>query len=637
MRNLLITLLILVHCIAVAQQRWVERMIPVRDGESLAADLYIGDSTVRKPTILIQLPYNKNNFRLAISLPQGGGTALPYDSAKYNYVIADWRGFYGSTAAGIGKAGYDRGLDGYDLVEWIAEQTWSDGKIGTWGGSALGQIQFLTAKHRPPHLVCAMPFIIDYKSEYERYFPGGVFMREHYERVESLGLVSTQLLLDHPTYDTYWKLAEVLTDYPDSINVPLFILTGWYDHFPDAVIREYEDLRKRSDPSVRDKHKFVIGPWLHTAVGAADQGVLSYPEAVGIPTDLAFQFFGFYLLGEETAWEGSPPVRYFDLGNRQWYAASLWSDVTTAAEPMRLYLTETGRLKEGLEAAPTSLSYDYDPRDPSPSIGSSIFSDEYNGVPLLHGPQDISQSIEKRGDVAIFSTDALAQDMTVRGAVTVKLFAATDRFDTDFGARLCDVYPDGRSIIIADAIKRLRFRSGYETEELATPGTIYPVEIKLRNLAMTFPKGHKLRIDITSSNFPRFDLNPNTGGALYQPGDTLIAHNTLYFGGFVASYAEIPFAPTAAVTEPGNWSGIRVAPNPCGNQTMLYIGSDEDVSVIYDLYDLLGRSVFTGKAELRAGANAVPLSLAGLPQGAYYFRLAGHKMGVARVVKGFEP
>ncbi|HEY6172592.1 MAG TPA: CocE/NonD family hydrolase, partial [Candidatus Kapabacteria bacterium] len=169
MRQHLIYILFLLAVTANAQsaKTYVPMAIPVRDGATLASDLYTMDSTVAKPVILIQTPYNKALYRIAVNLPQAGGS-LPFDSVHYNYVTVDWRGFYASTAAA--KAGYDRGLDGYDIIEWIATQKWSNGKVGTWGGSALGMIQFQTAKHRPPHHICAVPFIIDYKTTYEKYF-----------------------------------------------------------------------------------------------------------------------------------------------------------------------------------------------------------------------------------------------------------------------------------------------------------------------------------------------------------------------------------------------------------------------------------------------------------------------------------
>ena len=162
---------------AEAQLRYTPIAIPTRDGKTLAADLYTSDTTVKRPTILIQTPYNKLYYRLATVIPpEAGGSLFPLDTLHYNYVTVDWRGFYGSKSAAVPN--YDRGLDGYDAVEWIASQPWSDGKVGTWGASALGQIQFLTAKHRPPHLVCSVPLVKDFKTKYTDFYYGGVYRKE---------------------------------------------------------------------------------------------------------------------------------------------------------------------------------------------------------------------------------------------------------------------------------------------------------------------------------------------------------------------------------------------------------------------------------------------------------------------------
>lgn len=609
MRQLLLLLLLVIAVFANAQSaRTYNPMdIPVRDGAMLAADLYTMDSTIAKPVILIQTPYNKALYRIAVGLPQAGGL-LPFDTVNYNYVTVDWRGFYASTAAA--KAGYDRGFDGYDIIEWIASQKWSNGKVGTWGGSALGMIQFQTAKHRPPHHVCAVPFIIDYKTSYEKYFPGGCFLEEHYNTTDSLGFGGTDLALAHPTYDIYWKAVESLTDYPDSIAVPLLMITGWYDHFPDGVIRAFKDLRERSFPSVRDKHKFIIGPWLHTEVGKSKQGILEYPEAVEVPTTATMKFFDHYLRDVDNGYENEPVTKYFDLGTHQWTNEnSSWQEATASGDTLTLNLLYSNQLEDFFTDIIYEDTIKYNPRDFSPSIGSSTFSSY-----LLHGPQDISQTIEKRSDVLSFTTSALTQPITIRGKIQVSLTIQTDRTDTDFGVRLCDVYPDGSSIIITDAMKRLRFREGFESEKLAIPGKKYKITVELRNLAMTFPIGHKLRIDLTSSNYPRFNRNPNSGSALYQPSDTLAAINTLLSGGNF-SVMKIPIPKKLSVRTESMESGISCYPNPA--KQMLSVRVYQEANSEVELVDALGRVVTSSR--LNMGETSFDVSA--LPDGIYFVRI----------------
>ncbi len=609
MRQSLIYILFILAVTANAQsaKTYISMAIPVRDGATLAADLYTMDSTVAKPVILIQTPYNKALYRVAVYLPQAGGQ-LPFDTVNYNYVILDWRGFYASTPAA--KTGYDLGLDGYDVIEWIAKQKWSNGKVGTWGGSALGMIQFQTAKHRPPHHVCAVPFIIDYKATYDKYFPGGCFLQEHYNTTDSLGFGGTALALAHPTYDAAWKYTEAITDYPDSIAIPLLMITGWYDHFPDGIIRAFKDLRERSFPSVRDKHKFIIGPWLHTEIGKSQQGILEYPESVGEPIYAALKFFDHYLRDINNGYPNEPVTKYFDLGTHQWTNQnSSWQEATANGDILSLYLAHPNMLGQGRPDSRTWLDYTCNPRDFSPSIGSSTFSSY-----LLHGPQDISQTIEKRNDILTFSTDVLTEPITIRGKIQVLLFVQTDRTDTDFGVRLTDVYPDGRSIIITDAMKRLRFREGFETQELATPGTTYPITIELRNLAMTFPEGHRLRIDITSSNHTRFNLNPNSGSELYIASDTLIAKNTVNFGGGTSSVVKIPIPKKLSVSATEQVSDISCYPNPAKQTLIVRVNNRADDA---SLIDALGRVVNTKK--LSGGETAFDVS--GLPDGIYFVRI----------------
>lgn len=609
MRQLFLFSLLTLAFTASAQsaRTFIPMNISVRDGATLAADLYTMDSTAAKPVILIQTPYNKAFYRIAVGLPQAGGL-LPFDTVNYNYVTVDWRGFYGSVSAA--KPSYDKGLDGYDIIEWIATQKWCNGKVGTWGGSALGMIQFQTAKHRPPHHVCAVPFIIDYKTSYEKYFPGGCFLEEHYNTTDSLGFGGTDLALAHPTYDIYWKAVESLTDYPDSIAVPLLMITGWYDHFPDGIIRAFKDLRERSFPSVRNKHKFIIGPWLHTEVGKSKQGILEYPEAVDAPNDATMKFFDHYLREVDNGYENEPVTKYFDIGTHQWTNEnSTWQEATASVDTLELNLAYPNKITPDVYDVVFTDTFTYNPRDFSPSIGSSTFSSY-----LPHGPQDISQSIEKRSDVLTYTTDSLTEPISVRGKIQIVLPVKTDRTDTDFGVRLCDVYPDGRSVIITDAMKRLRFRDGYESEKLATPNNAYTVTIELRNLAMTFLTGHRMRIDITSSNYPRFDRNPNSGSALYQPSDTLIAVNTIYTGGSFFS-VRVPTPKKLTVrTEPAE-SGITCYPNPAKQMLSVRVIQWADSEV--ELVDALGRVVATN----RLNEGEILFDVSGLPQGVYFVRI----------------
>jgi len=603
--------------------------VPTRDGKVLSADLYTTDTTLPRPVILIQTPYNKNFYRLSVNIPpEAGGSPFPFDS-NYNYVTLDWRGFYGSKDAAV--SGYDRGLDGYDAVEWIASQTWCDGKVGTWGPSALGTIQFQTAEHHPPHLVCSVPLVKDFKGKYTDYYYGGVYRKEHTESLQTLGFVSTALILAHPTNDIYFRLFEASTDAADSIAVPMLLISGWFDHYPDDVIRAYGDLRAKSDPAVRGQHRLMMGPWLHSGVDKSQQGALEYPDVEGAASAAALQFFDYYLRGIANGYDSEPNVRYYQMGSNVWRSADGWETIPTTQ--VQLSLAADGTLTEGFPSGGGIDQFQSDPRNPVPAIGGSRFVIPIIGGDVPVGPQDQRQEVESRSDVLLYTTDELTEDLAIDGPVTVDLYVSSDRTDTDIDVRLCDVYPDGRSMLITHGIRRLRFRDGYTPQDtmIGTPGQIYPLRVELQNLAMTWVKGHRLRIIVSSSAYPHFDLNLNNGGEMYVAGDTLVATNTIYHSAQFPSAINLPVvAGTSGFARDAAMSFHTVAPNPFDRSTSFRFRLDGRERVTLAIFDLLGKEVarpFDG--ELDPGDHSIPFSADGLSDGTYLYRLtvSGHAEG----------
>ncbi|MDD2889128.1 MAG: CocE/NonD family hydrolase [bacterium] len=576
-------ILILFVCLSV---HYDSLKIPMRDGKWLAADLYTNDSTIQKPVILIQTPYDKNTYRTTV----GQGTPFPYDSAHYNYVILDWRGFHGSDSAT--SSGYDRGLDGYDAVEWIAQRPWCNGKVGTYGGSALGLIQFMTAKHRPPHLVCSAPFIKDYKTKYSDFYYGGEYRKEQVESMAGLGFLTTSLILTYPTESMYWKLlVEQPNDYPESLAVPMLIVSGWYDHYPSDVIRAFKDLRTRSDISVRQKHKLIMGPWLHSSVGQSQQGILSYPNSVGVPDSVTTMFFDYYIRNIQNGYEQLPVVRYYQMGVNEWKTTNDWYSVGNYTDT--LYLQTGGVLISALPL--DSVSYDsisYDPRNPSPTVGGSRFNPFVPSTPV--GPQDQRDSVESRSDVLVYSTPVLTGNLIVNGSIKILLYISSDRKDTDFSIRLCDVYPDSSSVIVTQGIRRMRFRNSYSTEQFMTPGQVYVDTITLSDIALTFLAGHRLRIDVSSSNYPMFAVNPNNDDSLYKPGDTLVAKNYVYHNSVYASKILIPTIGTG-VSEyyqiPRKFNSSLSVVTPLRNNLGIRFSISCSDNIKLELFDVCGRKV----------------------------------------------
>ncbi len=643
MRYAILFLLIILPGLPLAAEfNWTETSIPVRDGQSLAADFYTVDSNARKPVILVQTPYNKNFYRITSQLPPQAVTGFPLDEA-FHYVILDWRGFFGSRDAA--KAGYDRGLDGYDAVEWIAEQSWCNGKVGTWGPSALGAIQFQTARHHPPHLVCAVPLVKDFRTQYEDYYYGGEYRKAHVEALQMLGFLTTNLILDHPTNDIFVRTVEATTDYPEEFTIPMLMIGGWFDHYPDHVLRAFNDIRTRSAPVVRDQHKLVFGPWTHSGVDKAEQGELEYPEATMANT-AALRFFHYYLLNESNSWPQTPTVQYYQLGENRWKGADSWTGLVASAVPTSFYLRNDGLLSPNGIGGPDypPVTFPYDPRNPSPTHGGSFFDPLNRNAPV--GPYDQREVVESRNDAIIFTTAPLENPLEVTGPISVELFVSSDREDTDFAVRLCDVYPDGRSMLLTQGIRRMRFREGFRPEDtsLIVPDEVYKVTVELQNLAVTFGVGHRIRIIVTGSNYPHFDVNPNTPAPPYQSDDSLVAANSIYLAPQYPSRVLLPLSQVSGVESSENHSSshfnLHLVPNPASGQTALHLSLPEPRNVSIRMFDLLGREVMSPQEyRLASGEHRVNLAIpSSLPTGTYLIsaKIGEEGFSVPLTVRGQE-
>jgi uncharacterized protein len=265
-----------------------------------------------------------------------------------------------------------------------------------------------------------------------------------------------------------------------------------------------------------------MGPWLHRT-DQVRNGQLEFPNAARFGMKRAQAFIGHWLRGDPPR-ENEPPITYYQMGAEEWRTTAVWPPA--GSEPRSYYFREYHKLvpkPPGPKAA--QLSFRYDPADPAPTIGGHVLD------PLIpSGPHDLRKKVESRQDVLTFSTPALAEDLPVSGRVKVNLFVSSDRTDTDFTAILSDVYPDGRSMLVTEGIQRMRFRNGASKEELIKPGEVYPVTIRLTNTALTFRKGHHVRVLVSSSSYPKYAPNRNDGGPMYvKDAAGVVANNTVYF------------------------------------------------------------------------------------------------------------
>lgn len=585
--------------------------IPMRDGKKLAVDIFIPSGGGQRPTILIQTPYNRLFARAGLPL----GVGLNINSSNYNFVTLDWRGFYGSSGALNGVP--NRGEDGYDAVEWIASQTWSDGQVATWGPSALGKVQFQTAKENPPHLVCIVPLVAGPQFNYNEYYPGGVYRTEYVQQLDALGFGLSTTLLANQVYNVTWQFAENQNYYPTQIKVPTFMIGGWYDHNVEVMLQFFNGIQAQSPVNVRDKHKLLMGPWGHggtgsASVGGVTQGELSYPDGAGWSDSLAIMFLDYYLLNTQNGWDANQPVIYFQMGENNWYQGATWPTQTTS--PVKFYLESNNGLSTTAPVSANSASLVYDPRDPSPTVGGSTLNQA-----LFQGPADQAPAVESRGDVFTFTSAAFFADAVMKGAAKAVLYVESDRTDTDFVVRLTEVYPDGRSMLLSESIQRMRFRDGYSAGDtsLIIPNSVYEITIELPDIANTFVTGHKVRVDITSSNYPRFDANLNNGMAMYVAGDTLVATNTVHFSPQYPSHIELPLENFTTVSEVSKNDLFTLYPNPANNEVSIKLNIAEKAEI--EVLDITGRTVYT--ETIPANAKQVVFNTSAFQAGTYFVRL----------------
>jgi uncharacterized protein len=534
----------------------------MRDGETLRANVYrpVGDGAW--PVLLTRLPYGKD-------LPLGTAVLDPVQAARRGYIVVvqDTRGRFSS--GGEWHPLLEEQDDGYDSVEWAAALPGSNGRVGMYGASYFGFTQWAAARQRPPHLRALFPFITWASTLDGTVRRGGalelglqmnwnlqqslnVIMRRHGANPDPrvLGAALSQAIdeLDGLPGSGYTELpliehgplarvgvAEGFQDgivrradrdyldrtsvFPayDQLDVPAYHAGGWYDIFLNGTLQNFSALTAHGRPP----QKLLIGPWSHASqgqlIGDQDYGFRASSVFIDGQMDfmsLQLRWFDHWLRDQANGIDAEPPIKLFVMGENVWRFESEWP--LRRAVPTSYYLHSAGRANTS--AGDGTLSTDapgdeaadrftYDPRDPVPTVG---------GATLMHaaypaGARD-QRTIERRSDVLIYTSAPLTEDVEVTGPVSVTLWAASSAPDTDFVARLVDVFPDGRAITLTDGIIRARARAGLAApESLIEPGRAYAYDIDLWATSNLFRAGHRIRLHVTSSSFPRWDRNHNTG------------------------------------------------------------------------------------------------------------------------------
>ena len=517
------------------------QMVPMQDGTRLATDVYLTRDRSPNGVILLRTPYNKNML-----IPVGFASVLLKD---YPMVIQDMRGRFASEGNDTGFR--NEQTDGPDTLTWIAAQTWSNGKIATIGPSALGIPQYLMAGANPQYLACQCIQVATPNLYKHAIYQGGEFRKELVENwLQSQGsMYLLPELFSHENYSlAFWTNVSLDDNWPD-VNVPAMHVGGWYDCFQQGITDGFNGYQHLSGVGARGKSKLVIGPWTHTGLGVNTQGQLTYPENSNdnFTLQMFFEMAEQYTMNGPDTFSRRPNVTYYVLGDtsiidapgNEWRVAEDWP---VPAQQISWYFQGDDLLNTTVPQDNMPRSYLYDPTNPVPTVGGQNLN-----IPA--GPYDQS-SVETRDDVLIFTSPILTEPYEATGPVKAHLFVSSDRTDTDFTVKLSDVYPDGRSMLITDGVLRMRNRNGTDHWELMEPGTIYEIDVDLWSTSYIWNTGHQIRVTVSSSNYPRFLPNPNTGDAMNTNTTYAIANNTLYLDTMHPSCLILPWVEPKPLNTP---------------------------------------------------------------------------------------
>ncbi len=560
--------------------------VRMRDGVELSTDLYLPDAPGRYPTVLSRTPYNNTG---ADAFASGRW----YAERGYAYVTQDVRGKYDSDGKYVLYA--HEAQDGLDTLAWIAAQPWSDGRVGMSGGSYGGYVQLAPAVHRPPQLAALSASVttsdiangwtfidgalflsfgigwagVDMNGRGMQYGPGYDWPRIYrhlplatMDEAAGQSNPGYRELLRHPRADDPFWQGISLEDEVRNISVPVLSVTGWYDIFLRGALADHVAIARDSPVELARRNKrLIVGPWTHFAglrnanpglpATGPQRGVDFGPAAELDLRDVQLRWQDHWLKGLDNGVEQDAPVRIFVMGENRWRDEQEWPLARTRYTKYYLHsdggangAAGNGRLATSAPRGAASDRYTYDPADPVPTLGGNLL-DCLMCRTVQHGPVN-QAAAESRQDVLVYTSDVLTQAVEVTGPLKVTLYAASSAPDTDWTAKLVDVHPDGYAQNIQDGIVRARYRRGKAAPaQLLEPGAVYEYQIDLWATSNTFLPGHRIRLDISSSNFPRFDRNLNTGedpmsGVRMQPARQIVFHSARY-----PSHILLPIIPSS--------------------------------------------------------------------------------------------
>jgi uncharacterized protein len=556
---------------AVAVQTGVR--VKMRDGVTLVADIYHPKAPGKFPVLLTRTPYNRRD----------AGTGIYLASRGYVAIFQDTRGRFDSEGE-FYPFKYEMN-DGYDTIEWAAGLEYANGDVGMFGGSYVGATQMLAAIAKPPHLKAIFPYIT--ASEYYDgwTYQNGALMqwfasswtsglaedtlrRKTSGRAQAKDWVGTLPVEDyrlvappsaadvapyfrdwveHERDDDYWRRWKI-SDHYKELNIKALHSGGWHDIFLKGSIKNYVEMRKlAATQAARDGQRLLVGPWAHA--GTSREGkigdVVFGKDAVMDMAGTIVKWFDYALKGASNEFAGKAPVRIFVMGDNVWRDEMEFPLARTAYTKYFLHAgkgansaTGDGELSTQAPGKEKPESFEYDPQNPVPTLGGRLCC----GNAIAPGPFD-QRANEARQDVLVFSTPPLSRDIEVTGYISVELFAASSASDTDFTAMIVDVAPDGYARFLTDGIVRARYRNSTERAEPIEPGKVYKYTIDLWATSNVFKAGHRIRVYISSSNFPRFNRNLNTGEPTLGSSRMVKARQTIYHDADHPSAIVLPIIP----------------------------------------------------------------------------------------------
>jgi hypothetical protein len=537
----------------------------MRDGTHLSSDIFRPDAKGRFPVILTRTPYRTvEGFQ-----DMQNSEALFFAKHGYAYLIQDCRGK--NDSEGVYRPFQDDdGRDGFDTLAWCARQDWSNGTAGTIGASYSAWNQWTAAILRPPSLramVCTVslpdpvlnvPYqngaLVLWMAEWMALIEGrrNTVMSLYDRRLlshlplatmdEGFGRRSRiwREWVAHPSADDYWRRA-FYEDKLRRVSVPVLHISGWYDDDIIGTHKNFVGMTARRPSKVRKAQKLIIGPWPHHVNTTRTLGGVDFGESALVDLQATkLRWFDRWLKGVRNGVDRGPQVETFAMGRNAWVKRRTWPPAEM--DPTSYYLSGGGgantSLGDGLlsRRRPPARSrpdhYSYDPSDPVPNI------DERGA----EAPFD-QRPIERREDVLVYSTPPLSRELEITGPVVVRLFASTSAVDTDFWAQLVDVFPNGYSMHLTEGIIRGRYRKRLDRPVMLNPEKVYEFEIDLWVTSNVFLRDHKIRLHVSSSSFPKYDRNPNTGNAFGQDSELMVARQTVFHDSARPSCVVLPVVP----------------------------------------------------------------------------------------------